>query len=97
MNEVATEIYLFQEGKGKYRIKPTKEKDKMVYEFKRYRSGSRLCKGKVLAPLTSIVLDGTHLLQSVFVCYCEILRSSKLERKKKERRNVFIIFARLWS
>src|ERR1051325_7797780 len=30
--------------------------------------GSRLCKGKVLAPLTSIVLDGTHLILRVCVC-----------------------------
>ena len=42
--------------------------DKLVIATKN-GFGSRLCEGKVLAPLTSIVLDGTHL---VYVCLCAL-------------------------
>lgn len=57
---VAFGFYLFQR-KGKIAIKPQK---RMVFANKsRFRS--RLCKGKVLAPLISIVLNGNHLLVSM--------------------------------
>lgn len=36
--------------------------------------GSQLCKGKMLAPLTSIVLDGTHL---VSLCLNASLKSTR--------------------
>ena len=42
---------------------------------------SRLCEGKVLTPLTSIVLDGNHLVN---VCLCakeNVLKSYLKERK----------------
>src|SRR3954470_14050037 len=85
-NRVATELYLFQEGKGKYRKNPRKKKnrDKMVIATK-LGFGSRLSKGKVLAPLTSIVLDGTHLVILVInlLAYYLFALFIRLERNKK--------------
>ena len=46
-------------GKGNARSKPEKGKG-MVLRPEIARIGSRLRKGKVLAPLTSAVLDGIH-------------------------------------
>ena len=46
-------------GKGNARSKPEKGKG-MVLRPEIARYGSRLRKGKVLAPLTSVVLDGIH-------------------------------------
>src|SRR3954463_5055668 len=74
---IATKLYrtesppkfIYSNGKGKILIKPTKEmkRTKMVFATK-FGFGSRLSKGKVLAPLTSIVLDGTHLVILVINC-----------------------------
>ncbi|KAK2426846.1 Copia polyprotein/retrotransposon [Trifolium repens] len=55
-NEVAIDVYLSREGKGKY------------HENLWFRFGSWLCERKVLAPLASIVLDGNRLGGLGFVC-----------------------------
>ena len=49
-------------GKGNARSKPEKGKG-MILRPEIARYGSRLRKGKVLAPLTSVVLDGIHVLR----------------------------------
>lgn len=70
--------------KEKISIKTLKAKENVccnqirVFEF-----GSRLCKGKVLAPLKSIVLKGNHLVRfaigklDLFIFSLQVTKSSK--------------------
>src|SRR4051812_30418739 len=98
---IATKLYrtesppnfIYSNGNGKILIKPTNEMKwkKMVFATK-FRFGSRLSKGKVLAPLTSIVLDGTHLIILVIDSYLIIyLRSNYYMDKNKRDLGFFIV------
>jgi hypothetical protein len=56
-NRVATELYLFP--KEKENIDKTSKKLRHCH-YNQIRIGSRLCEGKVLTPLTSVVPNGNH-------------------------------------
>src|SRR3954468_13936296 len=79
--------FIYSNGNGKILIKPTNEMKwtKMVFATK-FGFGSRLSKGKVLAPLTSIVLDETHLV----VSQSSVSLSLRLFNQEKE--HVFLVF-----
>ena len=54
----------------------------------------RLCKGKVLAPLTFVVLNGNRQVSCVCQCYLRNVRILKLliVKEEKKRENVFTFF-----
>jgi hypothetical protein len=66
-NRVATELYLSQLGNRKISRKPLEIRIMVVATI--FVFGSRLRKGKVLAPLTSVVLNGNLL---VWFCYLTV-------------------------
>jgi len=66
-NRVATELYLFQWRNRKISRKPLEIRIMVVATI--FGFGSRLRKGKVLAPLTSVVLNGNLL---VWFCYLTV-------------------------
>jgi hypothetical protein len=85
-HRVATELYLFPGEKENI--------DKTLKDGKEWSSqpfpgfGSRLCKGKILAPLTSVVLNGNLLVSlglKVFLICLHVFRQllKYLQKEKK--------------
>src|SRR3954470_10738208 len=70
--------------------KPNKGKEQGL-ATKESRNGSRLRKGKVLAPLAPIVLDGIHLClflsKGCVLCLC--LYAYECKRNTGKRRNIY--------
>ena len=89
-------VYLYRRGEGKQSIKPSEKRrarealkeNKESVSQPRFGFGSRLRKGKVLAPLTSMVLHGNHLgcfTYMGFIYYCFIFK------RMCERKGLFLL------
>jgi hypothetical protein len=98
---VATELYLFP--KEKENIDKTLERWKQMVIATISEFGSRLYKGKVLAPLTSVVLNGNLLVSlgfksvlNLFACFLLVI-GVIYKRGKRETQSFvrwFILFVK---